>query len=68
MSCRTRLNEKILSNLQSNRKRKFNLLKKARESILRLKNFVRNKKIDIRKVDKGQIILIIDYEQRLKTE
>ena len=29
---------------------------------------VKEKKIDIRKVDKGQIILIIDYAQRLKTE
>ena len=64
----TRLNDEILSNLESNRKRQFNLPKKAKESILRLKNFVRNKKIDIRKVDKSQIILIIDYEQRLKTE
>ena len=30
----------------------------------RLKNLVRERVVDIRKVDKGQLILIIDYDQR----
>ena len=29
---------------------------------------VREKKIDVRKVDKGQMIMVIDYEQRVKAE
>ncbi len=33
-----------------------------------LKKLVKDKKVDIRKVDKGQLILVIDYEQRLKIE
>ena len=64
----TNLNNKILNNLQSNNTTQFNLPKKARESIIRLKALVKEKKIDIRKVDKGQMLLIIDYAQRLATE
>ena len=62
----TRLIENILPNLRSNRKRKFNLPKNARESILRLKSLFKTKKIDIIKVDKGQMIQIIDYDRDLK--
>ena len=47
---------------------KYNLPKKARESIARLKKLVKDRLIDIRKVDKGQLILIVDFNQRLKTE
>ena len=64
----SKLNDKILNDTQSKNTTRFNLPKKARESIARLKNLVKDKVIDIRKVDKGQMILIIDYEQRLKTE
>ena len=64
----TNLNNKILNDIKSKHKRKFNLPKQARESIQRLKTLVNDKCIDIRKVDKGQMILIIDYEQRLRTE
>ena len=33
-----------------------------------LNELVREKKIDIRKVDKGQMIMVIDYDQRIKAE
>ena len=64
----TKSNNKILSYLQSKSTTEFNLPKKAKESTVRLRALVKEQKIDIRKVDKGQIILIIDYAQRLKTE
>ena len=63
-------NNKLINNVK-NKKRKtntFNLPKKAMAALNELKKLVKDKKIDIRKVDKGQIILIIDYEQRLKIE
>ena len=64
----TNLNNKILNDLQSKSTTEFNLPKKARDSINRLKKLVNDKIIDIRKVDKGKTILIIDYAQRLKAE
>ena len=33
-----------------------------------LKTLVKDKKIDVRKVDKGQLILVIDYTERKKIE
>ena len=39
-----------------------------RDALKHLIELVHNKVVDIRKVDKGKIILIIDYAQRLKAE
>ena len=63
-----RLNNDLLTSLKNNRKKKYNVPKVARDSIGRLKRLVKDKVIDIRKVDKGQVILITDYHQRLLTE
>ena len=62
------LNNKVISSLQTIKRRKFNIPKVVRSSILKLKKLVNDKVIDIRKVDKGQVILIIDYEQRIAAE
>lgn len=62
------LNTKIINSLNTNKKRIFNLPKTTRDSINRLKTLVKEKVVDIRKVDKGQLILIVDYEQRILTE
>ena len=43
-----------------------NLPKKLRTTLKDLKEKVKCKIIDIRKVDKGNLILIIDFEQRVK--
>ena len=63
-------NNKIISNARKkNRKTKdFNLSRNAMTALKELKELIKNKVIDIRKVDKGQLILIIDYDQRLKIE
>ena len=45
-------------------RRKFNLPKRTRNALRHLKSMVREKVVDIRKVDKGQMILIVDYSQR----
>ena len=64
-----KLNNNLLTSLKSKqRKKRFNLPKMARESLIRLKKLVHEKVIDIRKVDKGQVILIIDYAQRILAE
>ena len=59
------LNNKLINSVKSNSlKRKFNLVKRTRDALRRLKTLVREKVVDIRKVDKGHLILIIDYSQR----
>ena len=63
-----KLNDRILNDMKAKNTTKYNLPKKARESIARLKKLVKDRLIDIRKVDKGQLILIVDFNQRLKTE
>ena len=50
------------------KKKKHNLPKKIREALHNLKKQVSEKRIDIRKVDKGQMIMVIDYDQRVKAE
>ena len=62
-----KVNFGILNSLK-NDKKKFNVPQNARNSLVKLKKLVKDKVIDIRKVDKGQTILIIDYEQRMLTE
>ena len=62
------LNNKIISSLSTNKRRKCNIPKVIRSSILKLKKLVIDKVIDIRKVDKGQAILITDYSQRIAAE
>ena len=63
------VNTIVINSLKSkDKKRNFNLPKAARNSISKLKSLVKDRVIDIRKVDKGQIILIIDYAQRIRTE
>ena len=47
---------------------KHNLPRKIRDVINDLKELVRNEVIDLLKVDKGRVILIIDYAQRKKAE
>ena len=61
------LNTNVRSSLKT-MKCKFNVPKVIRNSILKLKKLVNEKVIDIRKVDKGQTILIIDYDQRISAE
>ena len=57
--------KKLINSVKSNLlKRKFNLVKRTRDALRRLKTLVREKVVDIRKVDKGHLILIIDYSQR----
>ena len=70
------LNNKLISDLQPeerkqkirNKKRRFNMSKKMNESLSKFKKLVKDHIIDIRKVDKGQTILIIDYNERRKAE
>ena len=63
------MNTKLISSLQSKPlKRKFNLPRRTRDALKSLNKHVRDKVLDIRKVDKGQLILIIDYNQRKKIE
>ena len=57
-----------LINTFKTKKRRHNLPKKIRESLYHLKKLVIEKVIDIRKVDKGQMVMVIDYSQRVKTE
>ena len=64
-------NRILIENITSanfRKKRKFNLPKKVLEAIISLKKMVRDKVLDIRKVGKGQKILVIDYLQRKKAE
>ena len=60
-------NINLINNFKK-KKRRYNLPKKIREALQNLKKMVREKKIDVRKVDKGQMIMVIDYEQRVKAE
>ena len=60
-------NQLIEKALKTKRKQ-FNLPKHIREAMNKLRNLVKTKQIDIRKVDKGQIILVIDYSERKKIE
>ena len=46
----------------------FILPKKVQIALKELKTLVKDKKIDIRKVDKGQLILVIDYTEGKKIE
>ena len=64
------LNNKVISDVNSKqtKRRMYNLPRKMIDSIVHLKSLVRDKVIDIRKVDKGQVILIIDYSQRKLAE
>jgi hypothetical protein len=61
-------NDKLVSRAMKVKKKIFNLPKKVRVAIKELKTLVQEKKIDIRKVDKGQLILVIDYAERKKIE
>jgi hypothetical protein len=60
-------NQLINKALKTKRKT-FNLPKNIRDAIKKLKTLVNTRQIDIRKVDKGQTILIIDYTERKKIE
>ena len=61
-------NSKLISRASKVKKKNFNLPQKLRIALNELKTLVKNKEIDIRRVDKGQLILVIDYEQRKKIE
>ena len=61
-------NNKIIHSINVNRKPKFNLSKRSRRALKKLKKLVVEKKVDIRKVDKGQLILVIDFDQRKLAE
>ena len=55
--------------MRSNKKfDKDNLPKKLRTALKELKQLVKDKIIDVRKVDKGNLILIINFEERVKLE
>ena len=60
------LKKKIIHsfNTKDVRRKKFNLPKRLRDALKHLKQLVREKVNDIRKVDKGQWIVVIDYAQR----
>ena len=60
-------NQLINKALKTKRKT-FNLPKNIRDAIKKLKTLVKTQQIDIRKVDKGQMILVIDYTERKKIE
>ena len=64
------LNDRLIDKVTSGgiKKNRFNLPKIVREALFGLKRLVLDKILDIRKVDKGQKILIIDYAQRVKAE
>ena len=62
------LNNQLQNNVRNKFRRKFNLPKKIRESLSNLKQLVKSKVLDIRAVDKGQAILVIDYSERKKAE
>ena len=62
------VNTIVINSMKNKKTRTFNLSKATRNSINKLRLLVRNKVIDIRKVDKGELILIIDYNQRILTE
>ena len=53
-----------LARLKNRRNRHDKLPKKLRVVLKELQKLTREKKIDIRKVDKGDMIIIIDFEQR----
>ena len=53
----------ITKSKQKVKNKHFNLPSKVRNAITDLKKLVSEKKVDIRKVDKGQLILVIDYSQ-----
>ena len=58
----------ITKSKQKVKNKHFNLPSKVRNAITDLKKLVSEKKLDIRKVDKGQLILVIDYSQRKMIE
>ena len=63
------MNQKCINYVRSNNRRCLdNLPKILRVALAELKSLTRNKIIDIRKVDKGNLILIIDFQERLKIE
>ena len=62
------VNTIAINSLKTTKNHKFNLPKATRNSISKLKSLVKDRVIDIRKVDKGQLILVIDYSQRIRTE
>ena len=49
-------------------KRHFNLPKRTRNALKHLRTMVKENVIDIRKVDKGQLILVVEYAQRKLVE
>ena len=57
-----------LINTFKTKKKRHNLPKKIRDALSNLHKLVKQKRIDIRKVDKGQMILVIDYTERVKAE
>ena len=62
-------NQKLINLVRS--EKKFddnNLPKKLRTALKELKVLTKEKKIDIRKVDKGNTILVIDFDERTKIE
>ena len=59
------LNGKLIESCRSkSKKRTFNIPRRTREALKHLQKLVKEKVIDIRKVDKGQLILVIDYNER----
>ena len=62
-------NNGLIERVRSKPKRKLcNQPKIIRDAILELNKLAKDKKIDIRKVDKGPLIVVIDYEQRTLIE
>ena len=63
------LNNKMIDSTKCNPpKRHFNLTKRTRNALKHLQTMVKENVIDIRKVDKGQLILVVDYAQRKLVE
>ena len=54
-----------LINTFRTKKKRFNLPTKIRDALSYLHKLVKQKRIDIRKVDKGQTILVMDYSERM---
>ena len=63
------LNKNLIKSVKSKMpNRKWNLSKRTRAALKHLRTMVKENVIDIRKVDKGQLILIVDYAQRKLVE
>ena len=57
-----------LINTFDRKKKRHNLPKKVRDALSNIHKLVKRKEIDVRKVDKGQVILVVDYTERIKVE